>query len=286
MRDFSKNHKALALNTATLGHMMDGHGAGWSPEQVIDGCAERGFGAITWWRREVGSRGVEIGERTRSAGLEVSGLCRAPFLIGPLAPKRRENVIDDFKLSLDMASGLGAQCLTVCVGGVIEGSHSISDSLKEASSIIFEVARFSEGSKVDLAVEPLHPVYAGNRSCLVTVRDALDICDNIGHPNVKIAVDVYHVWWDLSLASELKRAANGRIAGYHLCDWLADTQDVLLDRGMMGDGVVDLKNIRRAVEEAGYSGYCEVEIFSVNNWWQKEPSQVLDTCVERFRAVC
>ena len=286
MRDFSKNHKALALNTATLGHIMDGQGAGWSPEQVIDGCAERGFGAITWWRREVGSRGVEIGERTRSAGLEVSGLCRAPFLIGPLAPKRRENVIDDFKLSLDMASGLGAQCLTVCVGGVIEGSHSISDSLKEASSIIFEVARFSEGSNVDLAVEPLHPVYAGNRSCLVTVRDALDICDNIGHPNVKIAVDVYHVWWDLSLASELKRAANGRIAGYHLCDWLADTQDVLLDRGMMGDGVVDLKNIRRAVEEAGYSGYCEVEIFSVNNWWQKEPSQVLDTCVERFRTVC
>ena len=286
MRDFSKNHKALALNTATLGHIMDGQGAGWSPEQVIDGCAERGFGAITWWRREVGSRGVEIGERTRSAGLEVSGLCRAPFLIGPLAPKRRENVIDDFKLSLDMASGLGAQCLTVCVGGVIEGSHSISDSLKEASSIIFEVARFSEGSNVDLAVEPLHPVYAGNRSCLVTVRDALDICDNIGHPNVKIAVDVYHVWWDLSLASELKRAANGRIAGYHLCDWLADTQDVLLDRGMMGDGVVDLKNIRRAVEEVGYSGYCEVEIFSVNNWWQKEPSQVLDTCVERFRTVC
>lgn len=286
MRDFSKNHKALALNTATLGHIMDGQGAGWSPEQVIDGCAERGFGAITWWRREVGSRGVEIGERTRSAGLEVSGLCRAPFLIGPLAPKRRETVIDDFKLSLDMASGLGAQCLTVCVGGVIEGSHSISDSLKEASSIIFEVARFSEGSNVDLAVEPLHPVYAGNRSCLVTVRDALDICDNIGHPNVKIAVDVYHVWWDLSLASELKRAANGRIAGYHLCDWLADTQDVLLDRGMMGDGVVDLKNIRRAVEEAGYSGYCEVEIFSVNNWWQKEPSQVLDTCVERFRTVC
>ena len=286
MRDFSKNHKALALNTATLGHIMDGQGAGWSPEQVIDGCAERGFGAITWWRREVGSRGVEIGERTRSAGLEVSGLCRAPFLIGPLAPKRRENVIDDFKLSLDMASGLGAQCLTVCVGGVIEGSHSISDSLKEASSIIFEVARFSEGSNVDLAVEPLHPVYAGNRSCLVTVRDALDICDNIGHPNVKIAVDVYHVWWDLSLASELKRAASGQIAGYHLCDWLADTQDVLLDRGMMGDGVADLKNIRRAVEEAGFSGYCEVEIFSVNNWWQKEPSQVLDTCVERFRTVC
>ena len=286
MRDFSKNHKALALNTATLGHMMDGQGAGWSPEQVIDGCAERGFGAITWWRREVGLRGLEIGERTRSAGLEVSGLCRAPFLIGPLAPTGRENVIDDFKLSLDMASELGAQCLTVCVGGVIEGSHSISDSLKEASSIIFEVAQFSEGSSVDLAVEPLHPVYAGNRSCLVTVRDALDMCDNIGHPSVKIAVDVYHVWWDLSLSSELKRAASGQIAGYHLCDWLADTQDVLLDRGMMGDGVADLKNIRQAVEAAGYSGYCEVEIFSVNNWWQREPSQVLDTCVERFRTVC
>ena len=286
MRDFSKDHSDLALNTATLGHLFEGCGAGWSPEEVVDACAKRGFGAIAWWRREIGKRAFEIGERTRSAGLEVSGLCRSPFLVGPLAPSRRQNVIDDFKLSIEMASDIGARCLTVCAGGVIEGSHSITESLKEVTSIVAEMAQFSQSSGVRLAVEPLNPVYGGNRSCLVTVRDAVDMCEIIKNPLVTIAVDVYHVWWDLSLAYELKRAGADRISGYHLCDWLADTTDVLLDRGMMGDGVADLKSIRESVENAGYSGYCEVEVFSANNWWKRDPNEVLDTCVERFRTVC
>jgi sugar phosphate isomerase/epimerase len=108
----------------------------------------------------------------------------------------------------------------------------------------------------------------------------------IGADNVGIAVDVYHVWWDTSLAAELKRAGPGRIFGYHVCDWLAETRDVLLDRGMMGDGVADLKAIRAAVEAAGYDGPCEVEIFSANHWWKRDPGEVLDTCVERYRTVC
>lgn len=286
MRDFLKDHSALSLNTATLGHIMDGYGAGWEPQNVIDECADRGFGAIAWWRREIGSKAVEIGNRTRAAGLEVSGLCRAPFLVGPLAPNSRNKVIDEFKLSLDMASDLGAKTLTVCLGGVIEGSIGTSDSLKVASSIISDIVYFAEGAGVDLAVEPLHPVYAGERSCLVTVKDAIDLCENMGHSTVKVAVDVYHVWWDLSLARQLQRAGPGKIAGFHICDWLPNTKDVLLDRGMMGDGIADLKNIRAAVEDAGYSGYCEVEVFSVNNWWKRDPTEVLDVCVERFRTVC
>ena len=92
MRDFSADHSAIALNTATLGHMMDGRGAGWSPEQVVDACADRGFGGIVFWRREIGTRGCEIGARVRAAGMKVQGLCRAPFLVGALAPPTREKV--------------------------------------------------------------------------------------------------------------------------------------------------------------------------------------------------
>ena len=99
-------------------------------------------------------------------------------------------------------------------------------------------------------------------------------------PSVTVAVDVYHVWWDLGLAEQLQRLGGHRIAGYHLCDWLADTTDVLLDRGMMGDGVADLKHIFEAVEGAGYHGYCEVEIFSANNWSQRDPNEVLDICLD------
>ncbi len=286
MRDFSKDHSALALNTATLGHNVDGQGAGWSVERVIDACAERGLGGIVFWRREIGGRASEIGDRVRAAGLQVVGLCRTPFLVGPLAPSGRSAVMDDFRNSIDMAADLRAPVLTIVVGGVEPGTKGISESLKLVADRVAEAAPYAEERGVKLALEPLNPVYGGNRSCLVTMRDAVDLCDTIGAPNVGVAVDVYHVWWDTDLAAQLTRAGAGRILGYHLCDWLADTTDVLLDRGMMGDGVADLRAIRAAVEGAGYVGPCEVEVFSAANWWRRDPGEVLDVMVQRFGAVC
>ena len=286
LRDFSADHAALALNTATLGHNVEGHGAGWSPERIIDACAARGYGAIAFWRREIGHRAHQIGERARAAGLEVCGLCRAPFLVGPLAPGTPAAVVGELDAAIDMAAELRASCLTICVGGVIEGSHSMRESLKRVAEFVAEAAPRAASGGLTLALEPLHPVYGGNRSCLVTTRDAVDMVEAIGHPAVTVAVDVYHVWWDLDLARQLRRLGGHRIAGYHLCDWLADTADVLLDRGMMGDGVADLRHLRAAVEGAGYGGYCEVEIFSAGNWWKRDPAEVLDICVERFRTVC
>jgi sugar phosphate isomerase/epimerase len=285
MRNFNRDHSALALNTATLGHNIDGHGAGWTPERIIDECAELGLGGVVFWRREIGKRASAIGEHARKTGLKVAGLCRTPFLTGPMAPKPEPTLLSDFEASIDMAAGLGAEVLTIVVGGVEPGTKGLDHSLDRVAEIGARMAPVAAARKVKLALEPLHPVYGGDRSCLVTLKDANDLCDRIGHPSVGIAVDVYHVWWDRSLAAELKRAGS-RILGYHLCDWLAETRDVLLDRGMMGDGVADLKAIRQAVEEAGYDGLCEVEIFSAQNWWKRPPQEVLKTCIERFRSVC
>lgn len=285
MRDFSESHAALALNTATLGHNVEGAGAGWSPERTIDACAERGIGGIVFWRREIGDRAVEIGERVRRAGLKTVGLCRTPFLVGPLAPAGRQAVMDDIKASIDMAAALQTDVLTIVVGGVEPGTKGVAESLRLVADRVGEIAPYAEKLGVRLALEPLNPVYGGDRSCLTTARDALDLCDRINATNVGIAVDVYHVWWDTDLARQLQRAGR-RILGYHLCDWLASTTDVLLDRGMMGDGVADLRGLRHAVESAGYSGFCEVEIFSAGNWWKRDPGEVLDTMIERFRSVC
>ncbi|QIG50484.1 sugar phosphate isomerase/epimerase [Nordella sp. HKS 07] len=285
MRDFSHDHSALALNTATLGHNVEGHGAGWSPEQVIDACAEMGLGGVVFWRREIGNRATQIGAHAQNVGLKVAGLCRTPFLVGPLAPQPRQAMLDDFEASIDMAAGLGAEVLTIVVGGVEPGTKGIKASLERVADAVARMAPVAAARDVKLALEPLHPVYGGNRSCLVTLKDANDLCDLIDHA-VGIVVDVYHVWWDTTLADELKRAGKDRLLGYHLCDWLADTSDVLLDRGMMGDGVADLKAIRQAVEAAGYQGLCEVEIFSARNWWKRPPHEVLQTCIERFRSVC
>lgn len=285
MRDFRHDHSALALNTATLGHNIAGAGAGWSPERTIDACAGRGIGGIVFWRREIAGRAAAIGARARAAGVTVVGLCRAPFLVGPLAPAGVAEICDDFRLAIDQAAELGAPVLTIVTGGVAVGTKGVRDSLNIVADRVAEVLPHAAACGVRLALEPLHPVYGGDRSCLMTVRDALDLCDRIGDAHLGVAVDVYHVWWDTDLPAQLARAGR-RIFGFHLCDWLARTTDVLLDRGMMGDGVADLRGLRASVEEAGYGGFCEVEIFSANNWWKRDPAEVLDVMVERFRSVC
>lgn len=286
MRDFSSDLSALALNTASLGHNLDGHGAGWSTEQVIDACAERGFGGISFWRRELDNRAANVGERVRAAGMQVVGLCRTPFLVGPLAPSTEQEIMDDFHASIDMAAALETDVLTIVTGGPQPGTKGVLESQNILADRVARGATYAAACGVKLALEPLNPAYGGNRTCLMTVADALNVCDAVDAPNVGVAVDVYHVWWDSTLAETLAKRANGRILGYHLCDWLANTTDVLLDRGMMGDGVADLRALRSAVEDAGYDGPCEVEIFSAENWWKRDPNEVLDVMVDRFCSCC
>jgi sugar phosphate isomerase/epimerase len=282
MRDFSADTSALSLNTATLGHNLDGYGAGWPVERVIDACAAHGFGGITFWRREIGKRAVEIGDRVRAAGMEVSGLCRTPYLVGSDRPA---NWLDEAKASIDMTAGLGASVLTIVTGGTEPDTKGVTETQKIVAERVSQIAGYAAEQNVQLALEPLNPMFGGNRTCIMTVRDALNVCNMVGADNVGIAVDVYHAWWDSDLRTSCAEAGD-KIFGYHLCDWLENTGDMLLDRGMMGDGVADLKDIRSCVEDAGFSGFCEVEIFSAENWWKQSPDDVLKMIVERFIKSC
>jgi len=280
MRNFTHNHAVLALNTATLGHNVDGQGAGWSPERVIDACAAHGLGGIVFWRREIGSRAIEIGNRVRASRMQVGGLCRTPFIVG-----RDAGSADEVKASIDMAAALGAPVLTIVTGGTKPSSKGVVETQKILAERLAHLALYAADRAVGLALEPLNPMFGGNRTCLFTVAEALKICDQIGAPNLGVAVDVYHVWWDTTLPDAL-RQAKGHVIGYHVCDWLENTKDMLLDRGMMGDGVADLRALRGAVEGTGYLGLCEVEIFSAQNWWKRDPAEVLDVVVDRFRTYC
>lgn len=283
MRDFENDISALALNTATLGHNLPGHGAGWSTEQVIDACAERGLGGIVFWRREIGDDAVAIGDRVRASGMQVVGMCRTPYLVGSETPDR---LLDEAKASIDVAAALGTGIVTIVTGGTEPGTKGIMDSQTILADRLGPICDHARTNGVRLALEPLNPMFGGNRTCVMTVRDAVRVCDMVDADNLGIAVDVYHVWWDSSLAESLQSAGASRIYGYHLCDWLENTSHMLLDRGMMGDGVADLKAIRAAVEDVGYDGFCEVEIFSADNWWKRNPADVLDTMIERFKTVC
>src|SRR4029077_7081668 len=128
---------------------------------------------------------------------------------------------------------------------------------------------------------------AAERNVVNTVKHALDICDQLGSDGVGVAVDLYHVWWDPEIAPQIDRAgAKRRLLGFHICDWLVPTTDMLEDRGMMGDGIIEIPRYRNMVEVSGYEGLHEVEIFSRENWWKRDPIEVLRICIERHETVC
>ena len=260
----------LSLNTATVKKR-------WTLAQAIDGCARHGIRGISPWRDQVAAMGLKQAAKSiRENGLAVTGLCRGGFFTA-------EDWRDDNRRAIEEAATLGAQCLVLVVGGLPPGSKDLEKSRTQVYEGIAAILPEARKAGVQLAIEPLHPMQAAERACINTLEQALDICDALGE-GIGVAVDVYHVWWDPKLQGQLKRAGK-RIFAYHICDWLVPTRDLFNDRGMMGDGVIDLPSIRKSIEAAGYSGFQEVEIFSEPDWWKRDPDEVLRTCNERL-AVC
>jgi sugar phosphate isomerase/epimerase len=170
--------------------------------------------------------------------------------------------------------------LVLVVGGLAKGSKDLVAARGHVHDGIAATLEHARAAGVPLAIEPLHPMYAADRACVNTMAQANDLCDELG-AGLGIAVDVYHVWWDPDLEAEIARAGAERILAFHICDWLVPTRDLLLDRGMMGDGVIDIPKIRGWLTAAGYQGLAEVEIFSADNWWRRDPDEVLATIIDR-----
>lgn len=278
MRDLSNDTRHLSLNTATVKQQ-------WDLKQIIDGCVRHGIGGISPWRDQIQECGLdEAAKRIKGAGLQVTGLCRGGMFPSSNAVGQQQN-IDDNRRAIDEATTLDADCLVLVVGGIPEGSRDIEQARDQVFEGISAVLDHARSNKMPLAIEPLHPMYAADRACVNTMKQALDICDRLGD-GIGIALDVYHVWWDPDLQEQTLRAGqNQQLLAYHVCDWLVPTNDMLTDRGMMGDGIIELKKIRGWVEAAGYNRCCEVEIFSTENWWKKDPDEVLKTCIERHQTV-
>ncbi len=272
----------LSLNTATVRKQ-------WSLPDIIDGCVRHGIGRICPWRDQVAAAGLKASaQRIRDSGLALSGYCRGGMFPAPDRAARHA-AIDDNRHAVDEALVLGAPCLILVVGGLPRdpdgkiASKDLAGAREMVRDGIGELLEYARTAGMPLAIEPLHPMYAADRACVNTMAHANDLCDQLG-AGLGIAVDVYHVWWDPNLAHEIERAGGAtpsRLFAYHICDWLVPTTDLLLDRGMMGDGVIDLPLIRSWMEAAGYRGAHEVEIFSANNWWKRDPDEVLATCKAR-----
>ena len=271
----------LSLNTATVREQ-------WNLRQMIEACGRHGIRGIAPWRDKLDELGAAQAARLlRQHDLTVTGLCRGGMFPAADAAGRRA-AIDDNRRAIDDAATIGARCLVLVVGGIPAGSKDLPGARQMVIDGIAAVLDHARESGVPLAIEPLHPMYCADRACVNTLDQALDICDVLdphlagGRPSgaIGVAVDAYHVWWDPNLPRALERARPERLLAYHICDWLVPTTDLLLDRGMMGDGVIDLPALRGMVEGHGYRGFHEVEILSTR-WWRRDPDEVLRIARER-----
>jgi sugar phosphate isomerase/epimerase len=272
-----------SINTATLGHREP-------LSKTIDRIAAAGFGGIAPWRAEVESADVRrIAQQIRALDLTVTGYCRSTYLPALTSAEWAANIRSNVS-ALNDAAELGARCFVMVVGGMPPGSRDLDSSRNQVIDGVATLLETATRLGVPLALEPLHPMYAANRSVLSTIAQAYDVCEIVDpHRSgyLGIAVDVYHCWWDPQLPQAMRQAGTARrILAYHVSDWLYETRDMLLDRGMMGDGVIDLKKIRALVENSGYAGMTEVEIFSRDHWWKMPPDDVLQACADRLQSVC
>jgi sugar phosphate isomerase/epimerase len=286
MRDFSSDHRWLSLNTATVRKQGD-------LLEIIDACARQNIRAIDPWRDQVAAVGLDRAARAvRDAGLDLTGYCRGGMFVSDTA--RRTEVRDDNRRAVDEAKALGCSCIVLVAGGLPQysrpgsaPSRDIAAAWSQVADGLAELLDYARTADVPLAIEPLHPAYAADRACVNTTKQALDLCDALDPERtgmLGVALDVYHIWWDPELMGQIARAGKDRILAFHVCDWLVPTKDMLNDRGMMGDGVIDIKRVRAAVEAQGFAGYSEIEIFS-SDWWGRPMDEVLRTCIERHKTV-
>ncbi|MEV4106279.1 sugar phosphate isomerase/epimerase [Nonomuraea sp. NPDC049695] len=273
----------------------------WSVAEAVDGCVRHGLEAVGLWREKVAEQGLaESVKLVREAGLRVSSLCRGGFLTAgglPGEEGRRAfaQALDENRRAVDEAAELSAACLVMVVGGLpgvkpgeplpASGfSRDVAGARERVAEALAELAPYAGERGVKLALEPLHPIYCPDRAVLSTLGQALDLSLAYPEEQVGVVVDTFHVWWDPRVFEDIARAGR-RIASYQVCDYLHPLpQDILLGRGMMGDGVIDFRPITRAVLEAGYAGDVEVEIFNADIW-AADPDEVVATMKARYEDV-
>jgi sugar phosphate isomerase/epimerase len=247
--------------------------------QVIEACARGGIPWLSVWRHKLAETGVEQAARLiGDAGLRVSSLCRGG-MFPALTAAERATRIEDNRRAIDEAAAIGAEVLVLVCGAAPD--RDIAGAREMVADGIAAIVPYAAERGIRLGIEPLHPAFAAERSCITTLREARLLAERLG-PSIGVVVDVYHVWWDPERSAEVALLGR-RIVGYHVNDWLVPAQNVLLNRGMMGDGVIELRRIRGEVERAGYRGPIEVEIFN-ERIWEMPLDEVVRLTKERFVA--
>ncbi len=262
LKDFSK----LCVHTLTT--------KPWGIEECVKNYSAAGIHAITIWRNVLERKNLqEVRKLLADHNMNVVSLCRGGFFPSTEASKR-ESAIDDNKLAIEQAAAVGAPLIVLVCGA--DGRQSLEKSREQIAEGIIKILPLAKSAGIKLAIEPLHPMYAGDRSAVNTMKQANYIAEMINSEWVGVAVDVYHVWWDDTLKDEIKRCArHNHLFAFHVCDWNVPTVDFLNDRGLMGEGCINIPEIRGWVEDSGFAGYNEVEIFS-DKFWTEDQKKYLE----------
>lgn len=260
----------------------------WSLAECLEAYASAGVPALSIWRNVFdpaeGGIGLDAAVKLVAAsGLAVPALVRGGFFPAHEAAERQA-AIDHNRRCIDEAAALGAEMVVLVVGAV--PGLPLAEARRQVADGIAAVLPHAEACGVKLAIEPLHPMYAADKSCINRMAEAREVCEQLRHPLVGIAADVYHIWFDPNLEAEIALSGEqGTLFAFHLCDWRPDTRHLLTDRGLMGDGCIDLPGIRAMIDAAGFSGYYEVEVFS-EAYWAMDQAAYLELLISRYRSVC
>jgi sugar phosphate isomerase/epimerase len=252
----------------------------WSMPEAIEGYRAQGVTGIACWRQYLDAYGVaNTARHLKDAGMWVASLCTSAWFDAADAAGMRKAVEANQRI-LDNAAAIGAPCVVMVVGGFPKGQKDLAGHRARVADALRELSSHALQTGVKLGIEPLHPMYCGDRSVINSIAQANDLCDALGDEVSGLVPDVYHCWWDPAFESELRRAGPDRILTFHLCDWLVPTRN-LFDRGMVGDGVADIARIRGWLDDIGYQGVFELEIFSELDWWQRPGEETVRIAIER-----
>jgi len=252
----------------------------WSIETAIAKYSEAGIKGISIWENAMEDKDpAVVRQMLTDHNMDVVSYVRGGFFPS-ISAQKRQAALDHNRRLIEQASLIGAPLLVMVCGAEPQQSLQISrDQIREA---LIKLIPHAEAHNIKLGIEPLHPMYADTRSAVNTLGQANDMAEAIGSEWVGVVVDVYHLWWDPMLQKQIYRCAEQEnLLAYHICDWRVPTEDMLVDRGLMGEGCIDLKQIRGWVEDAGFTGYHEVEIFS-ERWWAKDQQAFLNEIVSAY----
>ncbi len=289
MRDLSADRdlKHFSLNTGTVRAQGDFLA-------ILEAARRHGISQVSPWREQIAAVGLERSVKAvRDGGFTLSGYCRGGLF--PTDAAHKQAVRDDNRRAVDEALALGAPCLVIVAGGLPqytrEGSVPSKDIAAARAAIrdgLAELLDYAEDAGMPLALEPLHPMMAAERCAVNTLKQALDLCDELDPGRSRglgVTVDVYHVWWDYEVHEQIRRIGRDRLLAFHVCDWLVPTVDRLMGRGMMGDGVIEIARLRESVESVRDDLPCEVEVLSTA-WGERPMDEVLSIAIERYRTAC